>query len=501
MGYGWLWFVAIHSRGNHSHILLPLPTEGHLWRQACNDSVAPKCCTIQINDSSHPQSKLLQASNMFQSHSYSSQIWRPLTFHQTLIDISWVQKNTGSTPQSQKTYLICLLCVFVLYLPVVTENNERNSLQATHGPRVSRNSIKTRYACGSQLSKVMKPLDFTSKCCHNLTQLGKRVGFWCEKDPFFMTLHVDTVKAQDGRRHQRFEKKFGEKRRQCPGGWHTQRSQRQMTQAPKVRNKWRETTHQAHLASKWTSLYIIYPRWGAWSSLSPHFLYYGHSLFNIPDIPKSSHRPWSASDPNQPQPSRRLQRCCQAALKHWQIPWNVQHCRMARKRLGHCLQGPTIFAMPLSCCRTCVGTPPWRFQHIELHLPRCPAKWLSAFQWIPGEFHCECFHVQSHVRRCSCWISPTWRSLHWDVVSSPKRHRRPTHSCPGLKLKLAISHWVWFVPPSFFEVQVVYSMAGKRPCQRLHWATQLQVWRAGQSELNMVNGTWAKTSERGTKAK
>ena len=89
MGYGWLWFVAIHSRGNHSHILLLfLPTEGHLWRQPCNDSVAPRTICQGLKSSTHPQSKLLQASNMFQSHSYSSQIWRPLTFHQTLIDIS-----------------------------------------------------------------------------------------------------------------------------------------------------------------------------------------------------------------------------------------------------------------------------------------------------------------------------------------------------------------------------------------------------------------------------
>ena len=237
-------------------------------------------------------------------------------------------------------------------------------------------------------------------------------------------------------------------------------------------------------------------------------LYYGHSLLNIPDIPKKQPPTlisiWPKSAPTIPS----LHRCCQAALKRWQIPWNVQHCRMARKRLGHCLQGPTISAMPLSCCHTCVGTPPWRFQHIELHLPRCPAKWLSAFQWIPGEFHCECFHVQSHVRRCSCWISPTWRSPHWDVVSSPKRHRRPTHSCPGLKLKLAISHWVWFVPPSFFEVQVVYSMAGKRPCQRLHWATQLQVWkwdRAATGRTKWIEIWWIehelRQAKAGTKAK
>lgn len=73
---------------------------------------------------------------------------------------------------------------FVLYLPVVNENKEKKQLASNPCPRISRNSIKTRYACGSQLSKVMKPLDFTSKCRHNLAQLDKRVAFGVKRTSF-----------------------------------------------------------------------------------------------------------------------------------------------------------------------------------------------------------------------------------------------------------------------------------------------------------------------------
>ena len=47
---------------------------------------------------------------------------------------------------------------------------------STSPPRVSLNSINTRNACGSQLSKVMNPLDFTSKCLHNLAVCSLRHG-------------------------------------------------------------------------------------------------------------------------------------------------------------------------------------------------------------------------------------------------------------------------------------------------------------------------------------
>ena len=193
MGYGWLWFVAIHSRGNHSHILLLfLPTKGHLWRQSVNF----KSSTIQI----------AAPSNMFQSHSYSSQIWRPLTFHQTLIDISWVQKKhrVPHLRVKRPTWYACyvfLYFIFRLSMKTMKETACKQPMVPGSLETPSKRDMLADPNCLRWWNHwISRPSAATTS--HNWAKEWLLV--W--KGPLFMTLHVDTVKAQDGRRHQRFEK-------------------------------------------------------------------------------------------------------------------------------------------------------------------------------------------------------------------------------------------------------------------------------------------------------
>lgn len=252
MGYGWLWFVAIHSRGNHSHILLLfLPTKGHLWRQS-------------VNDSSHPQSKLLHQATCSRAiliHPKSEGLWHSTKLWSTYPECKKTQ--VLHLRVKRPTWYACYLCFLYFLSRLSMKTRKRNSLQPNPCPRVSRNSIKTRYACGSQLSKVMKPLDFTSKCRHNLTQLAKKEWLLVWKGPLFYDSACGYCQGPGWQT----PPKVWEKWKQCPGGWHTSKARDKWgetngdeqtkgsgeAQAPKVRNKWRETAHQAHLASKWTS--------------------------------------------------------------------------------------------------------------------------------------------------------------------------------------------------------------------------------------------------------
>ncbi len=241
---------------------------------------------------------------MFQSRSYSSQIWRPLTFHQTLIDISWVLNRLAivrayvsnttrfhTSGSKDLTWYACYVSVLISRLSMETR---KKKVASNACPRVSRNSIKTRYACGSQLSKVMKPLDFTSKCRHNLKKTGqKKKGLWCEKDPKYNS--AVPVRKTDN----------------AEGGGHRHRSQRQMkgdkwrwtdkglrevdtgTKGAKQMKQDNPPSSPSFQANK-PNLYRIYPI--SMIIIESPLSYYGRSLFNIPI---SSHRIWSAQNPVQ----------------------------------------------------------------------------------------------------------------------------------------------------------------------------------------------------------
>ena len=77
-----------------------------------------------------------------------------------------------------------------------------------------------------------------------------------------MTLHVDTVKVQDGRRHQRFETKFGETETMPRGLTHPAKPETNDTGTKGAKQMKRENPPSSP-SFQVNKPIAIYPRWGA----------------------------------------------------------------------------------------------------------------------------------------------------------------------------------------------------------------------------------------------
>ena len=206
----------------------------------------PNCYTKQATCSRavliHPKSEgLWHSTKLWSTYPECSTDWQ-LCVHMS-------QTQLGSTLQGQKIWLD-MPAMFVYWSPGCQWKQERKRLQATHVPGSLETPSKRDMLADPNCLRWWNHWISRPSAATTSKKLGKKKGAFGVKRTLNITLQCLWIlwrprmadpgtKARD-----KWRETSGDEQTKCSG---------KRTQAPKVRNKWSKTTHQAHLVSKWTS--------------------------------------------------------------------------------------------------------------------------------------------------------------------------------------------------------------------------------------------------------